>query len=322
LPLGTTGEPVTPTRGGGLVRVRLDLGYDGSAFSGWATQPGLRTVQGVVEDALATLLRLEPPPRLTVSGRTDAGVHARGQVAHVDVPLDALTRLLDQGRQRGKGQLAAIDGEAGAKAAARERVVPRVAAELLTRLRGVLPYDVRVVAVSEAPDGFDARFSPLSRRYAYRLTDDPTGVDPLRRLDVVAYPRPLDADAMHAAAQVFVGKHDFVAFCRRRQGATTVRRLLRLDCARDGDGIITADVEADAFCHSMVRALIGCLIGVGEGRKPKTWPRDVLAKAARDSDVQVAPAHGLTLEEVTFPADHELGARADETRRTRAPLGS
>jgi len=268
------------------------------------------------------LLRLDPYPRLTVSGRTDAGVHARGQVAHVDVPLDALTALVERGRRRGLAQPAAMEREPGADATLHERVVNRASAELLTRLRGVLPYDVRVSAVGEAPNGFDARFSPLSRRYAYRLTDDPTGVDPLRRLDVVAYPRPLDADAMHAAAQAFVGKHDFAAFCRRREGATTVRQLLRLDCARDHDGLITADVEADAFCHSMVRALMGCLIAVGEGRKPTTWPRDVLAKAARDSRVQVAPAHGLTLEEVRFPADHELAARADETRRTRAPLGS
>jgi tRNA pseudouridine38-40 synthase len=265
------------------VRLRLDIRYDGAGFAGWARQPERRTVQGVVEEALGRLLRLDPPPGLTVAGRTDAGVHARGQVAHVDVPA------------------AAYEG-AG-------RTMPR-------RLAGLLPPDVRVTAVTRAPAGFDARFSALARRYLYRVCDAPTGVDPLRRHEVVWHPRPLDLGPMNAAAALLLGEHDFAAYCRRREGATTIRRLLRYEWARV-DGVAAAHVEADAFCHSMVRALVGALLAVGDGRRDVGWPAEVLAAGVRDSAVQVAPAHGLSLEEVRYPADDELAARARETRRVR-----
>jgi tRNA pseudouridine38-40 synthase len=264
---------------GGLVRVRLDLAYDGTDFSGWATQPGRRTVQEMVEAGVARVLRLAPPVRLVVAGRTDAGVHATGQVAHADLPVEA------------------IDPE-----------------RLRRGLNGVLPADIRLRAASAAPAGFDARFSALARRYRYRLTDDVP--DPLRRRDTVAWARPLDVAAMHAAAAALLGEHDFAAYCKRREGATTIRRLLRLDCQRVASAI-EVTVEADAFCHSMVRALVGALLAVGEGRKPSGWPADVLAAAVRDSSVAVAPAHGLTLCEVFYPADDALAARADVTRRLR-----
>ncbi|MEZ5117319.1 MAG: tRNA pseudouridine(38-40) synthase TruA [Candidatus Nanopelagicales bacterium] len=292
-------EPALPDREGGLRRLRLDLGYDGAGFSGWAVQPGLRTVQGAVQQALARALRLDAEPSVTCAGRTDAGVHARGQVAHVDVPEAAL------GTTAGLGPDPLADGT------------------LLRRLGSALPPDVRVVRVALAPDGFDARFSALWRRYSYRLADDPTGPAPLRRGFVVARRRPLDVDAMDRAGAGLLGEHDFAAYCRPRAGASTVRTLLSLHCRREdpaageGAGEVAVEVTADAFCHSMVRAIVGALVAVGEGRRPAEWPADVLAAGVRDSAVTVAPAQGLVLEEVRYPADADLAARQRETRAHR-----
>jgi tRNA pseudouridine38-40 synthase len=187
-------------------------------------------------------------------------------------------------------------------------------------LNGVLPPDVRMRDVTMAPAGFDARFSALARRYTYRVTDRVP--DPLRRGDTVAWRRALDVKALQAASAALLGEHDFAAFCKRREGATTVRRLLRLDWQRDAEGVLVATVEADAFCHSMVRALVGALLAVGEGRRPEKWPATVLRAGVRDPGVPVAPAHGLTLRAVVYPEDHELEARATQTRRLRVPEGS
>ena len=274
------------------MRVRLDLGYDGTAFSGWAEQPGLRTVQGELTAGLARVLRLDPAPRLTVAGRTDAGVHASGQVAHVDVPR----ALWD-----------AVPGRSGTEPAA----------ALVRRLAGVLPPDVRVHRAGLAPEGFDARFSALRRRYAYRVCDDPAGLPPLRRFDVLHHRRPLDLGAMDLAARSLVGLREFAAFCRPREGATTVRTLLAYSWTRDGDGLLVADVQADAFCHSMVRALVGAALAVGDGRRDVAWPRLVQDAAVRDPTVAVVAAQGLTLEEVVYPADGDLAARAHEARAVR-----
>lgn len=282
-----------------MVRLRLDLAYDGTDFSGWARQPGRRTVQGELEEALGRVLRLGHDADLTVAGRTDAGVHARGQVAHLDLEVEALEAMLGN---RAESFPPGID--------------VRLAA-LVRRLGGVLGPDVRVHAVSVAPEGFDARFSALSRRYAYRVSDAPGGVDPLRRHEVLWYPRPLDVERLNAAAVQLLGEHDFAAFCKKREGATTIRELQRLDWVREQDGVLVATVVADAFCHSMVRALIGSLLAVGEGRLPVEWPGEVLARAVRDSAVHVAPAHGLSLEQVSYPADAELAGRATMTRRVR-----
>ena len=282
-------EPAAPLAGdGGLVRLRLDLGYDGTEFSGWARQPGRRTVQEVVQDALTTVLRL-PAARVTCAGRTDAGVHARGQVAHVDVPA------------------ASVVAAGGASALAR-------------RLSGVLPDDVRVAAVALAPQGFDARFAALWRRYAYRISEHPAGVDPLRRHDVVNHRRVLDVAAMDEASRALVGEHDFAAYCRPRDGATTVRTLLEHSWSRE-DGLVVARVVADAFCHTMVRSLVGAALAVGEGRHPPSWPAAVLAGRVRRPDVQVAPPHGLTLEEVRYPDDSGLAARAELARSRREVPG-
>jgi tRNA pseudouridine38-40 synthase len=285
-------EPALPAGDGGLVRLRLDLGYDGTAFAGWARQTGQRTVQGELEAALATVLRLPQAPDLTVAGRTDAGVHARAQVAHVEVP-----RAVWLG---GSGRSAASPAES-----------------LVRRLAGTLPADVRVRTVTEAPPGFDARFSAVARRYAYRISDAPGGVDPLRRHQVLWHNRPLDEAAMSAAGALLVGEHDFAAYCKKREGATTVRHLLCCTVARDSDGLVVADVEADAFCHSMVRSIVGALLAVGESRRAVAWPAAVLAAGVRDSAVQVVRPHGLTLEEVRYPPDDELADRAAAARRLR-----
>jgi tRNA pseudouridine38-40 synthase len=242
-------------------------------------------VQEVLAAALGRLLRLPSPPGLTVAGRTDAGVHARGQVVHSDVPADLWAP---------------------------------VAQRAVARLAGVLPADVRVHAACVAPDGFDARFSALWRRYSYRVCDDPARADPLRRHETLWFFRPLDVAAMNEAARSCLGEHDFAAFCRRRPGATTIRTLRRLDWQRGGDGIAVATVVADAFCHNMVRALVGALLAVGEGRRPPGWPAAVLAAAARDPAVRVVPPHGLCLEEVGYPPAAGLAARAADTRRVRS----
>lgn len=283
--------PTTPPEP--RTRVRLDLAYDGTDFAGWAAQPGLRTVQGTLEAALGTVLRC-PEPRLTVAGRTDAGVHARGQVAHVDLDAGVWEAVA--------GRLTRSPGEA-----------------LVRRLTGVLPPDVVVRRAEPAPVGFDARFSALHRRYAYRIADDPAVVDPLRRHLVVRHRVPLDPDAMHAAAAPLVGRHDFAAFCRPRAGATTIRTLEVLTVERPtagaDAGLVVIGVRADAFCHSMVRALVGALTAVGEGRRGTDWPAQLLDGGRREG--VVAPAGGLCLEEVAYPADAELAARAEQTRARR-----
>ncbi|MCW2528596.1 MAG: tRNA pseudouridine synthase [Pseudonocardiales bacterium] len=267
------------------VRVRLDIAYDGSDFSGWAVQPDRRSVQGDLEEALGRILRL-PSVRLTVAGRTDAGVHAIAQVAHFDIE-----RELWEAEQ----------------------------VKMIRRLGGILKPDLRVYAANAAPLGFDARFSASWRRYEFRVTDAVFGAEPLRRHDTLAWPRRLDVDAMNEAAQTLLGVHDFAAYCRYREGATTVRGLLELQATRVGD-VITVEAKADAFCHSMVRSLVGALIGVGEGHQKRDWPASLLALRSRSGEVRVAAARGLTLMEVRYPPAEEMAARAALTRSVRGPV--
>ena len=277
---------------GGLVRLRLDISYDGTDFAGWAVQGEQRTVAGVVDDALSTVFRT--PVRLFAAGRTDTGVHATGQVAHVDVPADALRH-------------------------ARPRKMRREDPEflpLVRRLARFLPDDVRVLEIRRAPEGFDARFSALRRHYVYRLSTAPYGVEPQLSRYVTAWPRPLDVDAMAAASKHLLGLHDFAGFCRQRPGATTIRDLQRLDWGRDGD-LVTAHVSADAFCWSMVRSLVGALLAVGDGRRDAAWCAGLLNAARRSSAFAAAPARGLTLAGVDYPPDDQLAARIAVTRDLR-----
>jgi len=270
-----------------------------------------------VAAALGRVLRLPGPPGLTVAGRTDAGVHARGQVVHADVPAAAWPAAAG-----GQASTAAAGGQASTAAAggqASAAIADRGAGPM-ARLNAVLPADVRVHAVSRAPDGFDARFSALWRRYSYRVCDQEARADPLRRHETLWSFRRLDLAAMNEAVPALLGEHDFAAFCRRRPGATTVRTLRVLDWRRDGDGLAVATVVADAFCHNMVRALVGALLAVGEGRRPPGWPAEVLAAAVRDPAVRVVAPHGLCLEEVGYPPSAELAARAAETRQVRTEI--
>ncbi|MGH3516569.1 MAG: tRNA pseudouridine(38-40) synthase TruA [Haloechinothrix sp.] len=287
-------EPATPAGDGGLVRLRLDVSYDGTGFSGWAKQPGRRTVQGLLEDALAK----QPPgaavPRsVVVAGRTDAGVHASGQVVHVDVvPFASAPDRLPVD-ERGIFDLD----------------------RMCHRWNRYLPGDVRVLAARVAPEGFDARFSAVRRHYRYQVSDAVWGVDPLRRNDTLGWGRPLGVGRMNVASEALLGLRDFAAFCRQRETGTTIRELQRLIWQRTDEHLVQMLISADAFCHSMVRSVVGALLLVGDGRRDVDWPARLLRGGVRDS--AVAPAHGLTLIGVDYPPDHELAARAEQTRNVR-----
>lgn len=282
---------------GNLRRVRLDVAYDGTEFHGWARQKPqqgsqLRTVQAVIEDNLAMILR--QPVQLTVAGRTDAGVHAAGQVAHFDIPVQAL-------EQR------SIDGDPG---------------KLVRRLAKLLPDDIRVHGVAFAPDGFDARFSALRRHYVYRVTTSPAGALPLRRADTAVWPKPVDVNAMQQAANLLVGLHDFAAFCKAKPNATTIRELESFsweDISTSTEpALYQAHVVADAFCWSMVRSLVGCCLAVGQGRRDVDFAGAMLGVGERSSQIPVAPARGLSLVGVDYPAPDELSVRAEATRAKRS----
>ncbi len=280
---------------GADLRLRLDLSYEGTAFAGWAVQPERRTVAGVLTEALELLMR--GPVPLVVAGRTDSGVHATGQVAHIDVPAAAIRALAP------RDQAAAPADEAGRRG-------------LLRRLSGLLPPDVRVRAVSAAPHGFDARFSALRRHYVYRIGTASWGVEPLRRMETWSLRRELDVAAMAQAATGLIGLHDFLAYCKPREGASTIRELQRLAVRAEGDDVLV-EVTADAFCHSMVRSLVGALVTVGEGRADVSAPARLLAGLVRTSAIRIAPAAGLTLTCVDYPPAGELSRRVLITRAVR-----
>ena len=265
------------------MRLRLDIAYDGTEYHGWAGQPGLRTVQEELEAWIPRVLRLGEPVTLTCAGRTDAGVHARGQVAHLDLPEPD-------------------DAE-------------RTVADLTYKLRNVLPPDVVVRRVSLAPPGFDARFSAIWRRYVYRIAD--ATPDPLLRIHVHPMRTELDLAKINALAPRLVGLHDFAAFCKAREGATTIRNLQHLSARRTWGDVAEITVRADAFCHSMVRSLVGGLVDVATGRREPDWLITLLAASQRAGEIKVMPACGLTLEEVGYPPDRELATRAQQARAVR-----
>lgn len=245
--------------------MRIDLAYDGSGFHGFAAQPDRRTVEGELTAALA---RLAGPVEVTVAGRTDAGVHARGQTVHVDVPAEArLLRDLSAART-------ALDRMLGPEIAVwRVRVVPRT---------------------------FDARFSATQRRYRYRYGDR-AALDPLERYSCWHVgPPALDVAAMHAGGQHLVGEHDFASFCRRRGDQHLVRRIDELSVRRGRGGIVELRVAGPAFCHQMVRSIAGCLLPVGRGTRAPSWVAEALAARDRQAIGQVAPPHGLVLDRVRY----------------------
>ncbi|SDG33493.1 tRNA pseudouridine(38-40) synthase TruA [Microbacterium pygmaeum] len=274
------------------MRIRLDIAYDGTHFRGWAKQPGLRTVQGTLEGAIARVLGGDP--RLVVAGRTDSGVHASGQVAHVDLDEEQQKRLSGQ-RRRQDDPVAA----------------------LAARIRGVVGAyaDVDVTRAAIAPEGFDARFAAVWRRYEYRIADG--AYDPMERHRTTTVRGPLNTEAMDAAARSLIGLHDFAAYCKPREEGTTIRTLLEYDWRRDSDGVLIANVKADAFCHSMVRALVGACVAVGQGRLDIADLATIRDGGLRTSEFTVLAARGLTLTQVGYPADELLATRAEQTRGRR-----
>ena len=247
----------------GFARLRVDLTYDGSDFSGWAKQPGLRTVQEEFETALATLTRSEV--FTIVAGRTDAGVHAKHQVLHVDLPED-------------------IDVE-----------------NIAFRLNQLLKKDVRVLAAIWAPAYFHARFGPISRSYEYKIIDGGKVTAPLDRHDSAEWFRDLDLDRMNQACNLIIGEHDFFAFCKHRPGTSTIKRLMKFSWYRDKNGVVVGEITASSFGFNMVRNLVGAAVCVGEGRFEPEWMLKTLQDKVRISDSYVFPAKGLSLPNVEFP---------------------
>ena len=259
----------------GFRRLRLDLSYDGTNFSGWAVQPDRRTVQQVIEDAISTVAQAKA--ETIVAGRTDAGVHATGQVIHVDVP--ETLELSD----------------------------------LAYKLNRILDEDIRINQISIAPPAFHARFSALRRYYEYRILDENKVIPPLVRFNTESWYRPLDVDVMNQASALLLGTHNYAAFCKFREGATTIRTLETFSWRRDRDGYLIGDVIADAFCYSMVRNLVGAIVCVADGRKDLSWISTLLEDKERVSDSLVFPARGLSLYKVDYPTDAELLERAAKT---------
>lgn len=291
-------EPAAPVRGGGgFLRIRLDLAYDGGPFSGWAVQPGRRTVQGTLEEAIAMLIRR--PVRVTVAGRTDAGVHARGQVVHVDLSETEWTGL-----NRGVELDPAV------------ALLRRIRGSL-SRCLGNLTGAIEVHRVSLATEGFDARFSALWRRYSYRIADGPALWDPLGRTSTLWHPEKQDVGLLNEGACQLLGLQDFRSYCKPREGATTIRELQRFEFARGADGVLVATVQADAFCHNMVRSLVGSALFVGAGIEKPGWLHERLLARQRDAKSVLAAPHPLVLEEVAYPSASGLLARAELTRALR-----
>ena len=259
----------------GFCRLRIDLSYDGTNFSGWAIQPDRRTVQQCIEEAISTVAQAKA--ETIVAGRTDAGVHATGQVIHVDVP-----------------ESLELD-------------------DLAYKLNRILDEDIRINQIQIAPTAFHARFSALRRYYEYRILDENKVIPPLARFNTASWYRPLDVDQMNNASALLLGTHDFAAFCKFREGATTIRTLETYQWRRDRDGYLVGDVVADAFCYSMVRNLVGAIVCVADGRKKADWISTLLENKERVSDSLVFPARGLSLYKVDYPDGAELLERAAKT---------
>ena len=272
---------------GGFSRFRIDLGYDGTDFQGWAKQPGLRTVQGELLVALAKIFGpSDHDYGMRVGGRTDAGVHALGQVCHIDLSPEQLKRL-------GRTPLSAV------------------------RLQSLLPSEIVIYSVAPAKEGFDARFSAIGRSYRYLIADGKSPRSPLSGRYELWVHSELDVTEMKKAAKKLLGLRDFGAFCKPRAGATTIRELKELRVTRFLDNI-EIYLVADAFCHNMVRALVGALIRVGEGKLSAEDLSKLQLAAKRESKFKVISAHGLALTSIDYAPDELLGEQAEKTRRKRS----
>lgn len=273
----------------GFIRLRIDFGYDGTDFYGWSKQPGLRTIQQEFLDALTVIFgESETDFNLRVAGRTDAGVHAIGQVAHFDLSESQYARL----------------GRATVE-------------EVAYKLNRLLPNDLQVASVTVAPEGFDARFSAINRRYRFRLADAVSEHNALEARFTLEVAGTLDVGAMNEAGQALVGLNDFASFCKPREGSTTIRELQEVVVRRGTGGVIEVELQADAFCHNMVRAIVGALIAVGNGRADRAKLRKLLEKADREGSYKVVSPHGLTLLSIGYPADELLAAQAAMAKNLR-----
>jgi tRNA pseudouridine38-40 synthase len=273
----------------GRFRFRIDLAYDGTDYAGWAQQPDLATVQGELLAALTTIFGASDDDfGMRVAGRTDAGVHAAHQVAHIDLSPEQVAR---SGRRQ----------------------------DYAHRLSRLLPPAIQVYSFEPAPAGFDARFSPTSRRYRFRIADRAATQNPLRRRDTLWVFRALDADLMQQSSTALIGMHDFGAYCRPREGSTTIRRIIEITVNRRpaDDNIIEIELEADAFCHNMVRAITGALIKVGSGDLPPARIKEMLDGAVRTGEFKVVGPEGLSLIAVNYPPDDQLAAQAEQTKNFR-----
>ena len=259
----------------GFSRFIFTASYDGTNYSGWAKQADQRTVQGEIESALAKIFGAQID--IIVAGRTDAGVHASGQVFHADLPSGSDTE------------------------------------NLVYKINRILDEDARVLSVRQAPAGFNARFSALRRHYRYKIQDSNRILDPLARYDVATWYRPLSDALLNEASQVLLGEHDFAAFCKFREGGSTIRRLEKFHWSRGTNQILVSEIVADAFCYQQVRNMVGAVVTVAEGRHEISWLERMLANKERVTDSLVFPSRGLTLMQVDYPADSELLARAEKT---------
>ena len=247
----------------GFSRLRVDLTYEGTNFSGWAKQPNERTVQEEVEKALSMITQTKVAT--IVAGRTDAGVHAKHQVIHTDLPTQTDIN------------------------------------NLAFRLNQILDADIRVLTAQWAPDNFHARFTAISRTYQYKIIDGGKVTAPLDRHDSTEWFRPLDIELMNSGSKLLLGVHDFFAFCKFREGGSTIKNLLTFNWYRDEKDVVICEISADSFRYNMVRNLVGAAVCVGEGRFKPEWMFDTLKNKERIPDSYVFPAKGLTLISVQYP---------------------
>lgn len=272
-------EKTEAAPGGPLRRVVLLVAYDGGPFHGFAVQagPAVDTVAGRLLGALEKMVGERPD--LTCAGRTDAGVHARGQVVHVDLPAAQVERWLAGEPAGGGGEL------------------PRLAKALSSQCGPA----ISVGRARVAAEGFDARRSALSRRYSYRISRR-TFFDPTKRYTSWHVPGPLDLSAMRIAADALLGEHDFTAFCRRPPGheGPLDRRVLDARLKEEA-GVLVFEIEANAFCHHMVRSIVGCLVAVGREKMNAAQLYTMVRTATRLGSAEPAPPEGLVLEAVRYP---------------------
>lgn len=280
-----------------FTRFRVDFGYAGTAFHGWAKQPGLRTVEGHFLDCLTQIFGSDHTDfGITVAGRTDAGVHAHHQVLHIDLSVQHIRRL----------------GRFG--------VPELIEGAIRDRLNSLLDADVRVHAVAKISQDFDARFAATYRRYRYRIADASSVKDPIEANNTLWLRRNLDVLAMQAAGLTLCGLHDFASFCRPRPFSTTIRELREVRVARrqDENRVIEVHLLADAFCHNMVRSIVGALIAVGEGRATVSDVKARLDAAERTTSFKVVEPKGLTLMEIGYPDEADFARQVSAAKDLRS----